>query len=352
MKILLIGGKSDNSPLASRQQREKLNIFSLYLLNALVQLNEAITINICSTYEDSLDFYFLKELSQALENKINIFLYSIDERSILENVEKKIEELNLSEKVKIFKSIPVLSYDEKSLKYAWLMCQIKALEDSEFIISFGGSTTGSAINLLSLALFKRLTIINFTFLKGASELIYSYNRFNLMDKFGERFISLIDDREIEQNSINECIAIIKNSKNSKFLKNNASKFFISYPTARPESADQIETILRRRGLKVYRDETKFGASENIHQRIQEEIKSCNIFIATWCQEYACSPWCFDELEMALDLHEEGLLNLWIFRIDDTRIIPKRARNLKNYRINTRVELEGEILKLLSNDISE
>ncbi|MPM73693.1 hypothetical protein SDC9_120675 [bioreactor metagenome] len=56
------------------------------------------------------------------------------------------------------------------------------------------------------------------------------------------------------------------------------------------------------------------------------------------------------MELALDRHGSGKLKLWIMRIDDTRIVPSRARSLLNYYVRTREEIEGRILNLLAHEL--
>lgn len=156
---------------------------------------------------------------------------------------------------------------------------------------------------------------------------------------------------LDENKISESLDLFNSlaSQNSiSELKIENNTFFISYPKARPQEADKIENILRRRNLKVYRDETEFGAGKNILVEIEKNIRAANVFIATWCKEYACSPWCFDELELALDLSESQSMKVWIFNVDGTRIVPKRARSLLAYPIRNREELEGTLLQLLGS----
>ena len=124
-------------------------------------------------------------------------------------------------------------------------------------------------------------------------------------------------------------------------------FFISYARARPREADYVETLLRRRNHIVYRDEEEFEPSADTQAEIIKNIKRAGIFIALWCREYACSPWCSDELEIGLERHSEGLAELWIFCVDDTRIVPKAARSLINYPVDSREKLEAKILFLLT-----
>jgi hypothetical protein len=57
------------------------------------------------------------------------------------------------------------------------------------------------------------------------------------------------------------------------------------------------------------------------------------------------------MELALDRHEEGKLELWILRVDDTRIVPKRARELLFYDASSRVDVEGRMLQLLARYVS-
>ncbi|MEA1961199.1 MAG: hypothetical protein U9N81_08010 [Bacillota bacterium] len=53
-------------------------------------------------------------------------------------------------------------------------------------------------------------------------------------------------------------------------------------------------------------------------------------------------------ELALDRHDSKKMELWIVSIDNTRIVPRRARNLVSYSTRSREEIEGTILKLLNN----
>lgn len=115
---------------------------------------------------------------------------------------------------------------------------------------------------------------------------------------------------------------------------------------RPHEADYIETLLRRRNISVFRDESEFGAGEDIPIQIEEHIHRANTFIAVYCTEYACSPWCYDELELALDLREKNQIDIWLICVDDTRIVSKRARNLMFYKTHSREDIEGKILKLI------
>ena len=110
--------------------------------------------------------------------------------------------------------------------------------------------------------------------------------------------------------------------------------------------DRVETLIHRRKGVVYRDEEDFEPGADTQADIIRNIKKANVFIAIWCREYACSPWCFDELELAVQRKEAGLTELWIFCVDDTRIVPKAARTLNYHKINSREELSGKVETLI------
>jgi hypothetical protein len=123
--------------------------------------------------------------------------------------------------------------------------------------------------------------------------------------------------------------------------------FISYPRRGPGEADVVERLLLRLQHDVFRDDKDFPPGAPLPEEIKAKIHQCTVFIALWCQEYACSPWCFDELQEALPLAEKKHLQLWILCLDDTRMVPKNARDLLAFPVNGRKELEGAILDLLS-----
>ena len=234
------------------------------------------------------------------------------------------------------------SEEKSDMQYAWLFCQLEALECCQCVLAIGGKNTGSANMLLRFAEGKRKLVIPFTIGDGVAMRAYERREFQLKDKLGNEVYYL--------NSIAHFGCIIDKIDESDMKKSNdigERKIFISYARRRPCEADYIETLLRRRGVSVFRDESEFGAGKEIPVQIEENIYKSNTFIAVYCAEYACSPWCYDELELALDLREKGQIEIWILCIDDTRIVSKRARNMVFYQVKSREEIEGKIVSLLS-----
>ena len=233
------------------------------------------------------------------------------------------------------------SHDRPS-PYGWLLAQLAASDKSQAIITIGGKLTGPANLLLALAESKQKPLLPLSFLGGAAADSFERLHYRLQDQIGHKVSVLRDPSRIAQ-----VVPLLEEITSGQFGKYKGSlRFFISYPRSRPQEADFIETILRRRKLRVDRDEHDFAAGRPLPHEIQEHIHQATVFIALWCREYACSPWCFDELELALSRAETGAVELWLLCIDDTRMIPTRARNLVSYVSSNREELERNVLSLL------
>ena len=226
-----------------------------------------------------------------------------------------------------------------ALQYSWLFAQLNALDASAGVIAIGGKSTGSAELLFRLAAARNKSILPLTFLGGAASAYFDFNYWDLYDVLGDRLkaVSEVSQVHLAPALLEELL--------SGVASHQVNRFFISYARARPQEADYVETLLRRRNSIVYRDEADFEPAAEIPAEIVRNIKRANVFIAIWCKEYACSPWCFDELELAIERHRAGQTELWIFCVDETRMVPRAARTLNYYKVNSREELEGKILDL-------
>ena len=78
----------------------------------------------------------------------------------------------------------------------------------------------------------------------------------------------------------------------------------------------------------------------------DALNDVNVFITLWCREYACSPWCYDEFDIAINKHQKGEMDLLILCLDNTRIVPKGARDLINYRVKNKKDIENEIMRFI------
>jgi hypothetical protein len=201
--------------------------------------------------------------------------------------------------------------------------------------------------LLLLAEGRQMPLLPIPFLGGAAQQAFYRHRYELEDRLGKELEVVQDTTQVrELVKLAERLADVKVVPKSLTPPRSRPQFFVSYARARPAEADYVETILRRRNMPVFRDESDFGAGHEVPSQIREAIHSASVFVVLWCKEYACSPWCFDEIEIALERHAQNKMNLWILCVDETRIVPRRARSLLYYQVQSREELEGRLVTLL------
>ncbi|MDF1738663.1 MAG: toll/interleukin-1 receptor domain-containing protein [Verrucomicrobiales bacterium] len=341
MKIFIIGGvttKSDSPKFNSEMELLRTSMRSLGA--ELVAHGHEIVV--CSPFPDSADYHVLKGVAEcegAADALISIHYPEIS------SVDAALKELLSGAKQLNVKRFPCPGSGEsssaESFQYAWLFAQLNAMDSSAGVITVGGKPSGSLNLLFHLADAKNKSVLPLTFLGGAAQDHFDVKYWDLQDVIPDDIAKLRDPASIiEVPSILEALLSGRPTDEER-------SFFISYARARPNEADYVETLLRRRNHTVYRDEEHFEPSSDTQTEIIKNIKRANVFVALWCKEYACSPWCFDELEMALERKEKGLAELWIFCVDETRIVPRAARDLNYYPATSRESLEGKILFLLN-----
>lgn len=345
MRVFIIGGVTTDrgDPERSRSEREIFDRTCLEIGKSIARAGY--TAVVCSPFEDSADYQILRGVAAAGGAPVEVHFPNTG--AIRERLDRVVGELSLSQVLRMPHHPPHDAAEPGALRYAWLLCQLEAQDRSHAVLAVGGRLDGAANMLLLLAEGRRKPVLPVSFLGGAAEQAFYRRRYELHDRLGSAVEALQDaGRLAELLPLAERLAGPGGETAATARADHQPVFFISYPRARPAEADQVEAVLRRRNLQVYRDESELGAGHEIPARIREAIFSADVFIALWCREYACSPWCADELELALERRAANKLQLWIFSVDDTRIVPRGARDLLNYRIKSREELEGRLLGLI------
>jgi hypothetical protein len=233
---------------------------------------------------------------------------------------------------------------------AWLLSQLSALDATDAVVAIAGNAEGSSNLLLTLARQRRQPIVPFPFLGGTAALALDRSRYELGDKIGDDSLAELSS----PGSVARCAEFIQGVVRPQAGLHQSEgrlaepEFFISYAHERPGEADLVEAVLRRRNFVVRRDESAFDAGYEIRELVREGIARADVFIALWCREYACSPSCFDEMEQALERKQRGSLDMWIFCLDETRIVPPKARDLLNFPTRGRRQLQGKLVELLAD----
>lgn len=342
MKVFIVGGvtvKEDDPKFNEEVQilKEPMAVLGAQLVS------HGHEVVVCSPFSDSADFHVLHGIAaKSKDSHPRISIHYPEILGVETSWKSLLSTLQLSKAARFPYSIEYDSAVPETLKYAWLFAQLNAMDTSAGVIVIGGKPSGALNLLLHLTDARQKGVLPLTFLGGAARDYYNATYWKLRDMIPNDLPTL-DNPSAIASVPNLLETLLTGSKGGEAERT----FFISYARARPQEADYVETLLRRRNLIVYRDDEDFEASADTQAEITKNIKRANVFVALWCREYACSPWCFDELEIALERYSKGLADLWIFCIDDTRIVPKAARSLNYYSVDSREKLEAKILFLLN-----
>ena len=346
MKIFVIGG------VTVSMEEEKYSSQLTYLSESVQLLGQNLIkaghdLIVCSPFEGSADLSVLQGALTVIENfkQVGVEIYYPNIISVCSQIERLGDGVQVKQFRKFPQSVSSGDVSESNLTYPWLLAQLVAMDHADMIICIGGKLNGAATLLLSLAAARKKPILPFTFLHGAASQLFQKREFELTDRLGQD-VSLLHSELIADVAISLIDTIGQNQMAGEGAVQAPNKFFLSYANERPAEADFVEMILRRRNLDVFRDEVDFDAGRFLLDEIDEKIYGADIFIALWCKEYACSPWCFDEFDLALKRQASGKLKMWILKIDETRIVPPGARDLLVYNVASRGDIEGTVLKLL------
>jgi hypothetical protein len=142
------------------------------------------TIIVCSPFDDSADIHVLRgavETPGGRETRIEF--HFIDSPDVHQRLNEVVCELELSNVSKV-PHPPPQTNDATALSYAWLFCQLSALESSHAAIAVGGNPDGAANMLLLIAEGKRKAVLPLPFMGGASKQAVERCRYELEDRLG------------------------------------------------------------------------------------------------------------------------------------------------------------------------
>ncbi|MBC9911041.1 toll/interleukin-1 receptor domain-containing protein [Chitinophaga varians] len=340
MKFYIVGSSISAE---SEDEKVKFNLFCNALGRCLANINA--TLNLCSPYEDSADYQLLQGIGQLAKVNLEIKLYF----PATNEIRTKWNELLVGMddiSVEKFPQESALTQEKIDRKYAWLFSQIQAVKNSNYVFVIGGNTSGASNLLARVADMEDSQVIPFPQFKGVGEIFFNKKYYQLLDNWGKNFVDLLGNNDQLEKVIHNLMEppITVDPQTSR--KADKKIYFISYAKKRNSEADFLETLLRRRNLNVIRDENDFIPGTDVSNAIMESIAQCDVFIALWCCEYACSPWCFDELHKALESNKKNGKEIWILSLDRTRMVHPEARKMLMYDAFTRDSLEAKILSLL------
>jgi nucleoside phosphorylase len=237
--------------------------------------------------------------------------------------------------------------DEKSWAQAWLLCQLQALEYADVVIAVGGRVSHTAMTLLHLAEARRLPIVPFAFLGGAAKRFYERRDWQRLHP-GLHSEALREKQRIGQAMI---IAdrLVADRISGFYRDHDAPKrFFLSRAIPDRAYADELATYLKGLGLTPLVGDTTIRDERMVQSTIEEAILQSDVCVVFWSQAYAVSRWCSDELDLALERARVSELQIWIFNLDGSDIVPRSARHLPQVVVRSAKELMQACATLLQS----
>jgi nucleoside phosphorylase len=216
--------------------------------------------------------------------------------------------------------------DDKSWEQAWLLCQMQALERAEAVITVGGRPDRTANTILHLAELKQKIVVPFAFLGGAAGRAFERRDW-------ARVLPTFDADVLRNRAgVSEAMAIV-----DRLVINNVRptegyiwpprRAFISRATQDVAFGAALHPVLAGAGVETVLGDQEIRADRTVEAAIQDAIIGADLFVALWSRNYALSVYCNDELEVALQRHEAGQLQIWLFNLDRSAVVPRGARRL-------------------------
>ncbi len=299
---------------------------------------------VCSPFTDSVDFYAVR--GYARSGFVGQIEFHSPNHPDVKEGHRILKEVFDKSKAEIEHYYHPGYEDDASRFQAWLLSQLKALDKAEMVIAIGGRISNTASTVLYLAEDRGLPIVPYTFLKGAAQRAFARSGWEKLHPKIDPAILESEDGVSKVIEIANQLLIDKVSSESKMLSA-PETVFISRAKEDADLADKLSRELKKARIKVLMGDALFQEHQGIEAAIERDIQESDLFIILWSKNYALSPWCYNELESALEHLRNEQLVIWLFTLDDTPILPRKARKLRAIRITSEQELlslAGELLK--------
>jgi hypothetical protein len=228
---------------------------------------------------------------------------------------------------------------------AWLLAQLQALEKADVIVALGGKVSKTANTLLHLAEAKGLPIVPFAFLGGAAKRAFNRRDWKRLNPGFDSSILERDGGIID--TVNIANTLLTDQSYRVYDKSNKPKtVFVSFSHKDLEMASGLIRSLKQNGLEVLTGDAEIRTDQMVPASIEQAVTKSELCVILWSHNYALSPWCNDELNLAIERHSHGQMGIWFFNLDDSLVVPKQARKLPAISVRSPIAIErvaGELL---------
>jgi nucleoside phosphorylase len=229
---------------------------------------------------------------------------------------------------------------------AWLLAQLQALDKAAAVVALGGKVSKTANTLLHLAETKGLPIIPFAFLGGAAGRAFARRDWeNLNPGFDASILK--SDQGIEQTIDIANRLLIDRVNQAVGGTKKPRTVFVSFAHQDSEMANALVSSLKTRGVEVLIGDSEVRTNQMIPASIEQAVLKSDVCAVLWSRNYAVSPWCFDELTIAMNQQLNAQTKVWLFNLDDSSIVPPEARKLAAISVRSREAIERVVSELIS-----
>lgn len=295
---------------------------------------------VCSPFRGSLDVSVMEGFTSREGPWPAIHRHSPTNKVVVDAWEALLPRLG-NPKVYTYRH-PAWSREDDRAK-AWLAAQLGGMENSDVIVALGGRVGGSSERLLDLADSTGRGFLPLPHMGGSARESFRKNEWKLRDQLGpDMYARLAREADLE-----DLVPAIEQLISRPLARavDPSTRFFLSYSRVDALHADTAEATLRRRRLRVFRDEETFSPDAPLPEQIKDWIQRADVMVVLYSRNHAASPWCYDELTLAFERNPRP--EIWMLRLDDTRVVHPRVRELPFFDARDRDGLVLRIEYLLS-----
>lgn len=328
--VFVIGGITDETKDQDAEQ-PRLHNASLKLGRTLAKAGAQLVI--CSPFPDSTDYYTAMGFAEG-SGKGVIHIHSPNHPKVIEKRRLFGETLGREGLVIQDWNYPGPEKDDSDSWFqAWLLAQLQALERVDAVVALGGKVSKTANTLLHLAEARGLPIVPFAFLGGAAKRAFSRRDWKRLNPTVDT--SMLEKEQGIEKAIeiaNQLIVdrVARAAENLKKPKT----VFVSLARKDSVAASPLIEFLKNQGLEVLTGDNEIRTDQMVTATIEQVLLKCDVCIVLWSENYAVSPWCYDELIFATDRRSQGQMDVWFFNLDDSLVVPTQARHLPEIRVGS------------------
>ncbi|ELW7389311.1 TIR domain-containing protein [Yersinia enterocolitica] len=208
---------------------------------------------------------------------------------------------------------------------SWFLAQIQALEKADVVVALGGKVSQTASTLLHLAEAKGLPIIPFAFLGGVAQRSYERRDWSRLNPGFDS--SILCDIDGVEHTIEIANRLMLDRMQSSPCPERPKVVFVSFAHQDSAMANALRAALLKEGIEVLVGDEEIRPDQMITATIEQAVLRSDVCAILWSRQYAQSPWCYDEMSLAINQQEYGKIKVWLFNLDDSPIVPAQARKL-------------------------